>query len=110
MVMSEEASPPVVHHHSWSSHISGPGIESDSMAIDMEACLHGFAIIGQAKPVGKEQAVTRETNNVSKLLQLKLRLRHILHISIHEGNVLGFFAPMVIESLPSNARVRTVIR
>ena len=105
MAMSKEAGPPVVHHCSWSSHTSGPGIESDSMVIDMEACLHGLAIVGQAK-----QAVARETSGVGKLLQLKLRLRHILYIGIHKGSVLGFFAPMVIESLPSDARVKAVIR
>ena len=75
------------------------------MAIDMEACLHGLAIVGQA-----EQAVARETSGVGELPQLELRLRHILRVGIHEGSVLGFFAPMVIGSLPSDGRVRTVIR
>ena len=80
------------------------------MAIDMEACLHGLAIVGQAEPVGKEQAVAREISGVGELPQLELRLRHILRVGIHEGSALGFFARMVIESLPSDARVRTIIR
>ena len=58
----------------------------------------------------KEQAVARETSGVGELPQLELRLRHILRVGIHEGSVLGFFAPMVIESLPSDARVRTITR